>query len=195
MGSQNCVGNERPETILQEAIAGGITAFQFREKGSRALVGEDKISLGKKLRTICREHNIPFIINDDVDLADILKPDGIHVGQDDMPVEKLREKFPHIIIGLSISNEDELAVSNLEVIDYVGAGPVYRTSTKEDAKKAVGLQWITELRRRHPDLPIVGIGGIDESNAADVIAAGANGVSVISAITKSKNIPQTVRSL
>lgn len=193
MGSQNC--KRDPRVILQEAIDAGITAFQYREKGAGSLRGQEKIELGKQLRTICREHNIPFIVNDDTELVDILVADGIHVGQDDTPVEYLRERYPNLIIGLSISNHEELAKSNTGVIDYAGAGPIFSTMTKEDAKEVVGLDWIYQLRYEVPLLPIVGIGGINESNAAQVIEAGADGVSVISAIAHSNNIAKTVGML
>lgn len=193
MGSQNC--KRDPREILQEAIDAGITAFQYREKGAGSLRGEEKIELGKQLRAICREHNIPFIVNDDAELVDILEADGIHVGQDDTTVEYLCERYPNLIIGLSISNREELAKSNTVVIDYAGAGPVFSTMTKEDAKEVVGIEWIHQLRHEVPLLPIVGIGGINESNAAQVIEAGADGVSVISAIAHSNNIAKTVGRL
>lgn len=193
MGSQNC--RRDPRDILQEAIDAGITAFQFREKGTNSLKGDAKVALGKELRALCREHNIPFIINDDVKLVEILEADGIHVGQNDIAVEYLRERFPNLIIGLSISNGEELANSNTSVIDYIGAGPVFSTVTKEDAKEVVGLEWIHQLRNKEPLIPIVGIGGINESNAQQVIEAGADGVSVISAIAHSTNIAKTVELL
>lgn len=193
MGSQNCTRN--PVEILEAAVEAGITAFQFREKGEGSLVGEAKIELGKQLRAVCQEAGIPFIVNDDVGLVDILNADGIHVGQDDSCVEKLRDYFPNKWIGLSISNEKELANSSLDGVDYIGAGPIFHTTTKTDAKAAVGLEWISALRGRFPDLPIVGIGGITTGNAASVIEAGADGVSVISAIAGAKDIDEAVKLL
>lgn len=193
MGSQNCRRN--PEVILQEAIEGGITAFQFREKGEGALTGNAKIELGKRLRAICRHHNVPFFINDDIELINILEVDGIHVGQDDTPIKHLRKLYPDLLIGLSISNETELKNSDLDDIDYVGAGPIFTTSTKVDAKQAVGTKWIRLLRNRYPNLPIVGIGGINQSNAHEVMDAGANGLAFISVVTYATNIKQTLRNL
>lgn len=193
MGSQNCDRN--PEDILTEAIAAGITAFQYREKGTGSLSGEAKIALGKKLRAICRLNEIPFFINDDVELATVLDVDGIHVGQDDTSIAQLRLDFPELEIGLSVSTEEELKRSPIQLADYVGAGPVFATSTKEDAKQAVGTEWISFLRKKHPHLPIVGIGGINESNAQQVLDGGADGVAVITAITKSNDIEKTVQSL
>lgn len=193
MGSQDC--DRDPEIILQEAIDAGITAFQFREKGKGSLNDEAKIDLGKKLRALCRNHNIPFFINDDVELATTLDVDGIHVGQDDEKIANLRSEFPNLLIGLSVSNEAELKRSPIHLVDYVGAGPIFGTTSKDDAKAAVGTEWIKFLRNKHRYLPIVGIGGINTSNAQQVIEAGADGVAVISAITKSENIYTTVSSL
>src|SRR5690625_2452092 len=109
MGSQNC--DRDPVYILTEAIKGGITAFQYREKGVNALIGEAKITLGKKLRAICKENNIPFFINDDIELINVLDVDGVHVGQDDTPVNDIRRDYPNILIGLSVSNKSELQKS------------------------------------------------------------------------------------
>lgn len=193
MGSQNC--NRNPVHILKEAIQAGITAFQYREKGEGSLLGEEKLNLGKQLREMCRESNILFIVNDDLSLAEQLDADGIHVGQNDCSVEKVRQRFPNKIIGLSVSNIEEVNQSRIDLVDYLGAGPIFTTTTKEDAKEAVGLEWIETLRQTIPDIPIVGIGGINENNAHSVIEAGADGVSVISAITQAKNIHEVVSRL
>lgn len=193
MGSQNC--DRDPIEILKVAASAGITAFQFREKGEGSLTGNKKLELGKHLREICCEHNIPFIVNDDIELVDLLGADGIHVGQDDQSVKYLRKLFPGKIIGLSVSNASEVAKSPISLVDYIGAGPIFDTGTKPDAKTVVGLEWIIALREQFPKLPIVGIGGISPKNAATVIDAGADGVSVISAITKAENIKQAVYSI
>lgn len=195
MGSQNCHQDHEPQYILQEAIKGGITAFQYREKGKGSLAKNEKIELGLKLRQLCHENNIPFFINDDIDLIETLDVDGIHVGQDDISVYAIRKRYPNIFIGLSISNKSELKNSPIDLVDYVGAGPVYSTMTKDDAKEAVGLNWIKTLKQQHPTIPIVAIGGINEKNAPDVLQAGADGIAVISAITKAKDIQKTVEML
>lgn len=193
MGSQNCYKD--PVNILQEAIDGGITAFQYREKGSGALNGKDKIALGLRLRKLCREHRIPFFINDDIDLAHKLEVDGIHVGQDDMPVEQVRKKYPDLIIGLSVSNDLELQKSPIKCVDYLGAGPVFPTLTKDDVKPVAGVDWIRKIKEQYKEIPVVGIGGINIENASAVIEAGAQGVAVITAITHSENILKTVKEL
>lgn len=193
MGSQNC--DRDPLYILKEAAEAGITSFQFREKGADSLSGKEKLQFGKLLRDICREYNIPFIVNDDIDLVELLDADGIHVGQEDMSPESLRKRFPDKWIGLSISNKKELANSPLEVINYIGAGPVYPTATKDDAKQAVGTEWISYLKSEYPQIPVVGIGGITIENAQAVLDAGADGVAVISAIAKAGSIKHAVKHL
>lgn len=193
MGSQNCESD--PLAILEEAAKAGITLFQYREKGPGSLTGEEKIRLGRQLREICKRYHIPFIVNDDVELVELLDADGIHVGQDDISLEELRAIFPNKIIGLSISTKEELDKSPVELVDYIGAGPVYPTTTKIDAKATAGLQWIRSLRQMYPGLAIVGIGGINTTNAQAVLEAGADGVSFISVVTKAHNIKDTIRKL
>lgn len=193
MGSQNCKKN--PEKILEEAAKSGITAFQFREKGASSLTGNAKLDLGHRLRDICFRYNILFFINDDIELAAPLEADGIHIGQQDSHIEEVREIFPDKYIGLSVSNRQELDDSPVQLADYVGVGPIYSTSTKEDAMQAIGTGWIRSLRQQHPNLPVVGIGGINEQNASTVLEAGADGIAVISAITTSNDIAATVRNL
>lgn len=194
MGSQNCKKRD-PVNVLNAALAAGITAFQFREKGDGALTGSQKQILGEKLHECCLRYHVPFIVNDDLELAELLQADGIHVGQDDIPVERVRERFPDEIIGLSVSDQNELADSPIQFVDYIGSGPVFPTISKDDAKETVGIKWLKTLRNQHPTLPIVGIGGITTGNAESVINAGADGVSVISAITEAENIEQAVRAL
>ncbi|CDQ18619.1 thiamine phosphate synthase [Halobacillus karajensis] len=193
MGSQNC--ERDPLVILEEAIHGGITCFQYREKGEGSLTGQAKYSLGHKLRKRCAEAGILFIVNDDVELFDALDADGLHVGQEDLSVEDVRLKYPDTIIGLSVSNEDELNRSPLHLVDYLGAGPVYPTSSKKNAKPVVGTEWVKEVKRQVSPLPVVGIGGIHSGNANEVLDAGADGVAVISAIAQAEDVKATVQSI
>src|SRR5699024_1951248 len=134
MGSQNC--SRQPEEILLEAIEAGTTVFQYREKGPNSLKFNEKIKVGKKLRQICLDYDIPFIINDNSELIYLLNVDGIHVGQNDISTYQPRKKRPNLIIGLSSRNEIELKQCNLETIGYIGVGPMYSTSSKADAGHA-----------------------------------------------------------
>lgn len=112
-----------------------------------------------------------------------------------MPVKEVRAKFPDKIIGLSISTPQELDQSPLDLVDYIGVGPIFATATKEDAKQAVGLEWIHTIRSQFPDIPVVAIGGIQTDNASSVIEAGADGVSFITAVTEAYNIKEAVDKL
>lgn len=193
MGSQNC--DKDPLIILDEAIKAGITCFQYREKGKGALTGEAKYSLGHKLRQRCAEADITFIVNDDVELFDVLKADGIHVGQSDRSVKEIRSHYPDTIIGLSVSDQTELDQSPVDLVDYLGVGPMYRTKTKKDANPVAGPEWVKVVKREYPEMPVVGIGGIHPENAFEVMEAGADGVAVISAITQAVNIPAIVKAI
>ncbi|GEQ06722.1 thiamine phosphate synthase [Staphylococcus gallinarum] len=179
--------------VLKEALSAGITMFQFREKGATALRGNDKEKLAIELLELCRAYNVPFIVNDDIELARKIDADGVHVGQDDQSVNVFATQFQDKIIGLSISDEDEYQQSDLTHVDYIGVGPMYQTSSKKDANAPVGPSMIPTLRAHVGDLPIVAIGGIQIDNTNTIMQHGADGVSVISAIAQSSSVSNTVR--
>jgi thiamine-phosphate pyrophosphorylase len=192
MGSVNC--RLTPSETLSAAAAGGITLFQFREKGPGALGGAAALELGQQLRQICREHRIPFIVNDDLELAVALNADGVHAGQDDLPARVIRQQLGgDKIIGVSAHSLAEARQAIADGADYLGIGPVYPTSSKDDAEAVQGTAVIEELRRSGLEIPVVGIGGITLDNALPVIRAGADGISVISAIAGAEDIQGTVR--
>lgn len=193
VGSNNCKKN--PAAVLTDAIEGGVTLFQFREKGTGARTGLDKLELAKDLQQICRKHRIPFLVNDDVDLALQIDADGVHVGQDDESVETVRERIGDKILGVSAHSIEEAELAIAQGADYLGVGPVFPTTTKEDAREAAGFTLIQQLRSIGCDVPIVGIGGINSSNCASVIEVGADGVSVISAISGALSITKAAREL
>ncbi|GHH96880.1 thiamine phosphate synthase [Neobacillus kokaensis] len=194
MGSPNC--QKPPKEVLTEAIAGGITLFQFREKGEGALTGTAKYKLAKELQQICQQHQIPFIVNDDLELAVELDADGVHIGQEDEPIHIVREKIGHEkILGVSVHTMEEAAAAKQEGADYFGIGPVFPTATKKDAKGSQGTRLIEKLRSEGFTIPIVGIGGITSNNAASVIKAGADGVSVITAISHAESPLEAANAL
>lgn len=193
MGSPNC--KEDPTHVLKDAIEGGITLFQFREKGALALIGDKKVELAKELQQICIQHQIPFIVNDDIELAIALNADGVHIGQEDESVEEVRKKIGDKIIGVSVHSYEEAMDALAGGADYFGIGPVFPTKTKEDAKPSNGTRLIEELRERGLSIPIVGIGGITAENAATVIEAGADGVSVITAISHAESVTEGAKAL
>jgi thiamine-phosphate pyrophosphorylase len=157
----------------------------LRDKHSetRALIEE-----ARAIKRALAPFAVPFVVNDRVDVAMAAGADGVHLGQDDMAVEDARRLLgSNAIIGLSIKSVDEAEAAPLDLVDYVGSGGVYTTSSKQQKNAPIGpaglARIIAVLRRRAPVLPVCGIAGIDASNAAEVIAAGADGVAVISALS------------
>ena len=193
-GTTTCLGKDL-YTVVEDALKGGITLFQFREKGKGALEGREKVELAIKLQELCKKYNVPFIINDDIELALEIDADGVHVGQDDLGVDEIRKLMPNKIIGLSIGNEEELKQSKVEYVDYVGVGPVYVTQSKDDAGGAIGYEGLELMRRFLPQMPLVAIGGIQTQHIKDVMKTNVDGVSIISAISYSDNIEKTVREM
>jgi thiamine-phosphate pyrophosphorylase len=193
-----CGTNDVPdgdiERVLTEALKAGITMFQFREKGEGALTGEAKKQMALTLKELCQYYQVPFIINDDWELAVHIDADGVHLGQDDQDVKEVINYFPDKIIGLSVSDFHEYDQSDLTYVDYIGVGPVYETSSKSDAKKPGGIELIRKMRLYDEDIPIVAIGGITNKNCELILKAGADGVSTISSIARSQNIEQDVKA-
>ena len=167
------------EDLVAEAVAGGVTMVQLREKDSST--GEF-LALAFRLKDLLKPWNIPLIINDRVDIALAVDADGVHIGQSDMPYEVARKLLgPDKIIGLSVENIDDLLKANELDVDYVGISPVYGTPTKTDTTQPFGLEGLKEAVRLSFH-PTVAIGGMNKDTIADVIAAGADGVAVVSAI-------------
>ena len=193
-GTTTCLGKDL-YTVVEDALKGGITLFQFREKGKGALEGKEKLELAIKLQNLCKKYNVPFIVNDDIELALEIDADGVHVGQDDLGVDEIRKLMPNKIIGLSIGNEEELKQSKVEYVDYVGVGPVYVTQSKDDAGGAIGYEGLELMRKLLPRMPLVAIGGIQTQHIKDVMKTNVDGVSIISAISYSDNIEKTVREM
>jgi len=193
MGSINCKGRD-PLAILEDALKAGVTMFQLREKGEGALEGKARLQFAKECQRLCRKYNVPLIVNDDLELAAALDADGIHVGQDDVPLKVCRQNFPGKIIGVSVHTLQELDEAVRGGADYVGIGPIFRTKSKADAIQS-SLEFLDAARKAHPTFPIVAIGGITPENSHLARRHGADGVAVISAITESTDIEQTVKKL
>ncbi|WP_018932057.1 thiamine phosphate synthase [Gracilibacillus lacisalsi] len=186
LGSNNM--EQDPLYVLEEALKGGITLFQFREKGYGALTGQDKKQLAIEMKKLCHQYDIPFLVNDDVDLALEIEADGVHVGQEDMSIQEVRKIVPSDwLVGVSSTNVQEAVQAKNDGADYIGVGPIFSTNTKNDAKKPIGAEGLREIRDNVGDLPIVAIGGIQLGHVIELMRAGADGVSVISAISQSPN--------
>lgn len=185
MGSQDVGGDVTQALgILKQALQDGITLFQWREKGAGSLVQQPEAygQFARDCLALCREHGVPFLVNDDVDLALKLAADGVHIGQDDGDIAATRARIGNRILGVSAHSVAEVHSAEAAGADYVGLGPIYPTTSKADANTPTGLSWLREARAAFPRLPIVAIGGINLARAPAVFAAGADGIAVISAI-------------
>ncbi len=176
--------------LVVAALEGGATAIQLRDKTSSTLA---QVELGRQLRRVTRDAGALLLVNDRVDVAYAVEADGVHLGQDDLPIAVARAILGRTaIVGGSAGNPDELARALADGVDYLGIGPMYPTTTKPDAGAPLGPTGLAAMRRA-TDLPIVGIGGIDATNVAPVIAAGADGVAVISAIIGATDVRAAAR--
>ena len=191
MGTPNCI--EEPLHVLEDALKAGITIFQLREKGEGALTGKALEQFARQCQELCKRYNVPFIVNDDVELALKLQADGVHVGQDDVSLTKIQEFFKGLIVGVSVHTVGELEQAVRGGADYVGIGPIYETQSKSDAKGPAGVTFLQQARTLFPDFPLVAIGGITAKNAHEPLSAGADGVAVISEICQSQDRQETVR--
>ena len=180
------------EWIVSEAVKGGVSFVQLREK---ELCTKDFLELAKALKCLLSPLNIPLVINDRVDIALAADADGVHIGQSDMPCEDARKLLGYDkIIGLSIESlEDAIAANNLD-IDYIAYSPVFDTLTKTNTSRALGLEGIKKISS-FTRYPSVAIGGINKSNATDVINSGANGISVVSAIMSAEDPLKSAKEL
>lgn len=180
-------GDRNLEDMVQEAVEGGVTMVQLREK---SIGTRDFIALALRLKKSLAPSGIPLIINDRVDVALAADADGVHIGQSDMPYEMARRLLgPDKIIGLSVENMAEIVEANALDVDYVGISPVFATPTKTDTATPFGLEGL----RKAVELsvhPTVAIGGMNETTAARVAATGVDGMAVVSAIMAAQN-PKT----
>jgi thiamine-phosphate pyrophosphorylase len=180
------------EEIARRAIAGGADVIQLRDKvcGCRELC-----RIGRALRTITMKTGTLFIVNDRLDVALACGADGVHLGQNDIRVGVARQIAPPgFIIGVSVGTVDEAVRAEEESADYLAISPVFSTASKNDAGPGRGLAVVREIRRS-VSVPVIAIGGINLGNVREVIAAGADGVAVISAVVGSRNIIATAREL
>ncbi len=170
------------ETVLAEAIAGGATAVQLRRKGE---LGRRFVEAGRAIKRITAAAGVLFIVNDRVDVALLVDADGVHVGQNDIDCRDARRLLPYGIIGVSAATVQEALAAERAGADYLGVGALFATRSKPDAD-ASSLPELSAIAKT-VKIPVVGIGGIDQGNAAAVMEAGAAGVAVVSAVMSAAN--------
>lgn len=178
--------------IIRGAVRGGATVVQLREKHAST---REFLNEALTVRQFCVDNNVTFIINDRIDIALAVNADGVHVGQDDMPIEYARQILGQgKIIGVSAFDEKEAAEAEKAGADYIGVSPIFTTPTKPELDKGVGLKGLKRIRQA-VKIPLVAIGGLGPSNAYDVMMAGADGIAVVSAIVSADDPEAAARSI
>ena len=176
---------------MEESLRGGVTMLQLRDK---TLAEPSFLAEARELQALCRDYHVPFIVNDNVDIALAMDADGVHVGQSDMEALDVRRKLgPDKIIGVSAQTVEQALLAEKQGADYLGVGAVFPTSSKSDVDVMPyeTLKAICEA----VSIPVVAIGGIGRENVSRLAGSGICGVAVISAIYAAKNIGQASKDL
>lgn len=178
--------------VMEQAIKGGAQVIQLREKH---LPIQKLIALGQELRELTRRYGVTFIVNDRVDVAVAVDADGVHLGQDDLPVAAARKILgPDKLIGISTHSVEQALRAEAEGADYIGVGPVFATQSKEDVCAPVGLELVSKVSNL-VKIPFVAIGGIKAYNVAEVVKAGASCVAVITGVVGAEDVAGAAREL
>tara|TARA_R110002033_G_scaffold1117_21_gene10726 strand:- start:9098 stop:9739 length:642 start_codon:yes stop_codon:yes gene_type:complete len=179
--------------ILEASLKGGATIIQLREKTCDTQTFYQR---AVRCKEICEKYNVPLLINDRLDIALAIDADGVHIGQTDMPYAVARRLLGNSkIIGLSVSNKEQAEQPNAQAADYIGISPIFSTNTKTtDLAKPLGIAGLKEIRQLYAK-PIVCIGGINKNNTRDLMDHGADGIAIVSAISKADNSEEASREL
>ncbi len=178
--------------IVQAAVAGGVTCVQLREKECSTL---EFIEQALAIKNFLKTRGVPLIINDRLDVALAVGADGVHLGQSDMPLEMAQKiAGPSMIFGISAESLQDAVTAEKGGADYLGVSPIFATPTKNDTAPPLGLEGLREIRKRIK-IPLVGIGGLNITNSAEVICNGGDGVAVVSAIVAADDPETSARNL
>jgi thiamine-phosphate pyrophosphorylase len=171
--------------VVKQWIAAGVKIIQYREKDKSMKIKYQECQI---IREMTKQAGVTFIVNDDIDLAMMVEADGVHIGQDDFPIEKVRELIGNqMIIGISTHSPQQAQHAVKAGADYIGVGPIFATATKKDVCQPVGLEYL-EYVVKNITIPFVAIGGIKESNVADVVRKGAQCIAMVTDITKAQDM-------
>lgn len=177
---------------VKDAIAGGVTMVQLREKDISTL---DFYGLARAVQSITKAHHIPLVINDRLDIALAVGAEGVHLGQSDLPIRAARALAGNrLFIGVSAQTVDDALMAHAGGADYLGIGPVFPTGSKPDAGEAIGLERLRAICAASP-IPVIGIGGIGLHNIEETMKTGVAGVAVISAILSQEDIRTAAEGL
>ncbi len=185
-------GSQPLKLVVEQAISGGAVCVQLRDK--KCSSGE-LFKTAKELIGITKKHHVPLIINDRLDIALAVKADGVHLGQEDLPAQVARRIMPlEMILGVSVDSVQQALEAQDAGATYLGVGSIFPTATKPDAGYPIGLNTLSEICS-HIDIPVVGIGGIHAENAGLVIAAGAQGVAVVSCVVGADDVTRAAEKV
>lgn len=178
-------------SVVKESLEGGVTFLQLREK---ELDEEHFLEEARELQKLCREYQVPFVINDNVDIAAAINADGVHVGQSDMEAGDVRAKLgPNKIIGVTAKTVEQAVLAQERGADYLGVGAVFHTDSKADAKE-ISFDTLKDICKA-VSIPVVAIGGITEENVRELAGSGICGIAVISAIYAQRDIKKAAENL
>ena len=183
-------GNVKTAELL---VKGGIDILQYREKRHKKSY-QSMYEECLEIRKITREAGVPFIVNDFLDLALAVGADGVHQGQDDLPIPVVKRLAPRLMVGCSTHSPEQAARALADGADYIGVGPIFPTQTKEDVCQAVGFSYLEQVASRG-DVPFVAIGGIKRHNMKEVIARGATTICLVTEIIAADDVLERLKEV
>jgi thiamine-phosphate pyrophosphorylase len=185
-------GTRDLHALARQLLLARPVALQLRAK---QLAARDLLELAREISEICREHNTPFVVNDRAEIAALSGAWGVHLGQEDLPVQEIRRVFPHLHIGLSTHSLSQVHEAVLQQVDYLGFGPVFATQSKERPDPTVGPALFGEALRAARGLPVVAIGGIRRSNLSQLVTEGAQVVTAIAEVLTAEDPTAAAREI
>ncbi len=192
LGEKFSLGRSNIE-VAAKMVDAGIDILQYREKLKDKNLG-DIYEECLKIRKITRDAGVLFIVNDYLDIALMVKADGIHQGQEDLPVKEVKKIAPDMMIGCSTHSQKQVAKAVRDGADYIGVGPVFATKTKEDVCDALGLEYLEYIVKNHK-IPFVAIGGIKRHNLREIMSRGAKTVCLVTEIIGAKDIVKRITEI
>lgn len=179
--------------VVEQMIDAGIQVIQYREKEKDLC---EKFEQCRKIRELTRQAGVFFIVNDHVDIALLVKADGIHIGQEDLPLPAVRELVgDHMAIGVSTHSPLQAKTAFEQGADYIGVGPIYQTHTKKNVCDPVGFSYLDHVVTQYPEMDFVAIGGIKVHNIADVVKHGATCMSLVTEIVGAQDIGMKIKEI
>lgn len=178
---------------VKQMIDAGVKIIQYREKEKNMA---EKYEQCLKIRELTREAGVFFVVNDHIDLALLVEADGVHVGQEDFPIEAVRRLVgDKMAIGLSTHSPSQAKEAIERGADYIGVGPIFKTFTKKDVCDPVGFEYLDHVVQHYPEMSFVAIGGIKAHNVAEVVRHGARCVSLVTEITGAEDIGHKIKEI